>query len=89
MTCQRQKKLHYLHCSVLTLTAECVCSTVWFTLSCYLYKLHHGDRVKEVEAAKLVQSVGGAGNIGDGQGGRVAGKDGVSETMKQKTISGS
>lgn len=33
----------------------------------YLHKLHHGDRVEEVEAAESVQPVGGAGDVGDGQ----------------------
>lgn len=40
----------------------------------YLHKLHHGDRVEEVKATKSVQPVGGAGNVSDGQRGRVAGK---------------
>lgn len=38
----------------------------------HLYKLHHGDRVEEVKAAKSVQPGGGAGDVGDGQRGRVA-----------------
>lgn len=46
----------------------------------YLHQLHHWDRVKEVKATKPIQSVGGAGNICDGQRWRVAGKDGVSST---------
>lgn len=46
----------------------------------YLYELHHRDWVEEMEAAESVQSVGGAGYVGDGQGGCVAGKDGVSKT---------
>lgn len=45
-----------------------------------LYKLHHRDWVEEVKAAESVQSVGGAGDVRDGQGGCVAGKDGVSKT---------
>lgn len=40
----------------------------------YLHKLHHGDGVEEVKATKPVQSVGGTGDVGDGQWGRVAGK---------------
>lgn len=32
----------------------------------HLYKLHHGDRVEEVKAAKSVQPGGGAGDVGDG-----------------------
>lgn len=48
----------------------------------YLHQLHHWDRVEEVKAAKAVQSVGGAGNVCDGQRGRVAGKDGVSSTRE-------
>lgn len=45
----------------------------------YLYKLHHRDWVEEVKASESVQPVGGAGDVRDGQGGCVAGKDGVSE----------
>lgn len=45
-----------------------------------LYKLHHRDWVEEVKAAESVQPVGGAGDVRDGQGGCVAGKDGVSTT---------
>lgn len=48
----------------------------------YLHQLHHWDGVEEVKAAEPVQSVGGAGNVGDGQRGRVAGKDGVSNTRE-------
>lgn len=33
----------------------------------YLHKLHHGDGVEEVKATKPVQSVGGTGDVGDGQ----------------------
>lgn len=45
----------------------------------YLYELHHGDWVEEVKAGEAVQPAGGAGDVRDGQGGSVAGKDGVSE----------
>lgn len=54
-------------------------------LCLYLYELHHWDGVEEVKAAKSVQSVGGAGDVSDGQGGRVAGKDGVSNANHAHT----
>lgn len=61
----------------------------FFFFGPYLYKLHHGDRVEEVKPAKSVQSVGGAGDVGDGQGGGVAGKDGVSkeQSAEKQTVS--
>lgn len=51
-----------------------------FFIFFYLYKLHHRDWVEEVKATESVQPVGGAGDVSDGQGGCVAGKDGVSTT---------
>lgn len=33
----------------------------------HLHQLHHGDRVEEVKATKSVQSVGGTGDVRDGQ----------------------
>lgn len=48
----------------------------------YLDKFHYRDWVEEVNTAESVQPVGGAGDIGDGQGGCVTGKDGVSKTHR-------
>lgn len=51
------------------------------TATCfYLHKLHHRHWVEKVKATESVQPVGRAGNVSDGQGGRVAGKDGMSTT---------
>lgn len=43
-----------------------------------LHKLHHGDRVEEMEASKSVLPGSGIGHACDLQGRGVAGKDGVS-----------
>lgn len=51
-------------------------------LGLHLYELHHGDWVEEVKTSESVEPVGGAGDIRDGQGGCVAGKDGVSKTKR-------
>lgn len=62
--------------------STCNSKGILLSSSSYLDQLHHWDRVEEVKAAKPVQSVGGAGNVSDGQGRRVAGKDGVSKTRE-------
>lgn len=49
------------------------------TVVFYLYQLHHRDWVEEMKATESVQPVGGAGDLGNGQRGCVAGKDGVSK----------
>ena len=38
-----------------------------------------------MKAAESVESAGAAGDVGDGQGGRVAGKDGVSKKSYRNT----
>lgn len=67
---------------MLVISRACVNVCCWFVL--YLHQLHHWDGVEEVKAAESVQSVGGAGDVGDGQRGRVAGKDGVSNTRQRR-----
>src|SRR5438477_1566840 len=45
--------------------------------SYYLDEFHHGHRIHEMHADDFVRPVGVLGNFGDGDGGRVAGQDGI------------
>lgn len=52
----------------------------------HLYELHHGDGVEEVKAPEAVQPAGGAGDVGDGQRGRVAGEDRVPAAGRHRNV---